>query len=52
MSVTSGVRTEADFGKVRRGNYSVVAAAGEKAVAPHSGTLAWKITWMEEPGSL
>ena len=24
----------------------------EKAVAPHSSTLAWKIPWMEEPGEL
>ena len=24
----------------------------EKAVAPHSNTLAWKIPWMEEPGGL
>ena len=24
----------------------------EKAVAPHSTTLAWKIPWMEEPGRL
>ena len=24
----------------------------EKAMAPHSGTLAWKIPWMEEPGRL
>ena len=24
----------------------------EKAVAPRSSTLAWKITWMEEPGRL
>ena len=24
----------------------------EKAVAPHSSTLAWKISWMEEPGRL
>ena len=24
----------------------------EKAVAPHSSTLAWKITWEEEPGGL
>ena len=22
----------------------------EKAVAPHSSALAWKISWMEEPG--
>ena len=24
----------------------------ERAMAPHSGTLAWKIPWMEEPGGL
>ena len=24
----------------------------EKAMAPHSSTLAWKIPWMEEPGKL
>ena len=24
----------------------------EKATAPHSSTLAWKILWMEEPGGL
>ena len=24
----------------------------EKAMAPHSSTLAWKIPWMEEPGGL
>ena len=24
----------------------------EKAKAPHSNTLAWKIPWMEEPGGL
>ena len=23
----------------------------EKATAPHSRTLAWKIPWMEEPGA-
>ena len=26
--------------------------AQEKAMAPHSTTLAWKIPWMEEPGRL
>ena len=25
---------------------------GEKAVATHSSTLAWKIPWTEEPGGL
>ena len=24
----------------------------EKAIAPHSSTLAWKIPWKEEPGRL
>ena len=24
--------------------------AAEKAMAPHSSTLAWKIPWTEEPG--
>ena len=24
----------------------------EKAMAPHSSTLAWSIPWMEEPGGL
>ena len=27
-------------------------SAVEKAMAPHSSTLAWKIPWMEEPGGL
>ena len=26
--------------------------SAEKAMAPHSSTLAWKIPWMEEPGGL
>ena len=26
--------------------------SSEKAVAPHSSTLAWKIPWAEEPGRL
>ena len=29
-----------------------VAKVVEKAMAPHSSTLAWKIPWMEEPGRL
>ena len=28
------------------------ASSVEKAMAPHSSTLAWKIPWMEEPGRL
>ena len=29
-----------------------VAYPSEKAMAPHSSTLAWKIPWTEEPGGL
>ena len=29
-----------------------LAGSWEKAMAPHSSTLAWKIPWMEEPGRL
>ena len=29
-----------------------VRITSEKAMAPHSSTLAWKIPWMEEPGRL
>ena len=28
------------------------ARGSEKAMAPHSSTLAWKIPWTEEPGEL
>ena len=31
---------------------SVLSFVLEKAVAPHSSTLAWKIPWAEEPGRL
>ena len=29
-----------------------IPSTSEKAMAPHSSTLAWKIPWMEEPGRL
>jgi len=32
--------------------YYVLLIRTEKAMAPHSSTLAWKIPWMEEPGGL
>ena len=32
--------------------FPVVMYALEKAMAPHSSTLAWKIPWMEEPDRL
>ena len=31
---------------------AVLTVSMEKAMAPHSSTLAWKIPWMEEPGGL
>ena len=33
-------------------NYKLPRYLAEKAMAPHSSTLAWKIPWMEEPGRL
>ena len=32
--------------------YDEVKETSEKAMAPHSSTLAWKIPWTEEPGRL
>ena len=32
--------------------YNHLEAVSEKAMAPHSSTLAWKIPWTEEPGGL
>ena len=31
---------------------TVIISWMEKAMAPHSSTLAWKIPWTEEPGRL
>ena len=33
-------------------NKGVLEKTSEKATAPHSSTLAWKIPWTEEPGGL
>ena len=33
-------------------NNATINIGSEKAVAPHSSTLAWKSPWMEEPGRL
>ena len=33
-------------------HFFLVSAPTEKAMAPHSSTLAWKILWTEEPGRL
>ena len=34
------------------GIFQAIVLESEKAMAPHSSTLAWKIPWMEEPGRL
>ena len=39
------------YSKLSLNIYAVVRNS-EKAMAPHSSTLAWKIPWMEEPGRL
>ena len=36
----------------KQGQMGIPSMASEKAMAPHSSTLAWKIPWMEEPGRL
>ena len=33
-------------------NYVALSETPEKALAPHTSTLAWKIPWVEEPGGL
>ena len=33
-------------------NSSLLCTSLEKALAPHSSTLAWKIPWTEEPGRM
>ena len=33
-------------------NFFTLTFKWEKAMAPHSSTLAWKIPWTEEPGRL
>ena len=45
---------EVDVIHIYSGYYSVIndIIPLEKAMAPHSSTLAWKTPWMEEPGRL
>ena len=37
---------------VREGYFRCLDLKAEKAMAPHSSSLAWKILWMEKPGRL
>ena len=43
---------EASLRQVVDMNWQHLEIAAEKAMAPHSSTLAWKIPWTEEPGGL
>ena len=44
---------EPEYPQKKRQQYSQqVEELAEKAMAPHSSTLAWKIPWTEEPGRL
>ena len=42
----------AKIGSIKDRNCMDLTEAAEKAMAPHSSTLAWKIPWMEELGGL
>ena len=48
--VSSGLATGAPAGS--SGFCGPLSSAVEKAMAPHSSTLAWEIPWTEEPGRL
>ena len=48
VTVIKGMENQLSCGDT----YVPLRAKVEKAVAPHSRTLAWKIPWMEKPGRL
>ena len=41
-----------NWGRIMLIFFFIYGCAAEKAMAPHSSPLAWKIPWMEEPGRL
>ena len=55
LDVISDVGHLADVPSLNKNNKSISNSYTillEKAMAPHSSTLGWKIPWMEEPGRL
>ena len=48
----SGVTCWSQFNEVLGRIIKILANTMEKAMAPHSSTLAWKLPWTEEPGGL
>jgi len=51
MSINRGMVKE-DVAHISNGILLCAYKEWEKAMAPHSSTLAWKIPWTEEPGGL
>ena len=45
-------KTQGKLIRLRATNLQPLRYNSEKAMAPHSSTLAWKIPWTEEPGGL
>jgi len=43
---------QSEVSQKEKDKYHILKHILEKAMAPHSSTLAWKIPWMEEPGRL
>ena len=55
MPFHNSIRSFKKYVKQRLSLINLIASAiviPEKAMAPHSSTLAWKIPWTEEPGGL
>ena len=50
MNLIPIIQTEVS--QKEKDKYHILTHTSEKAMAPHSSTLAWKIPWTEEPGGL
>ena len=50
MNIKPIIQTEVS--QKEKDKYHILTHTSEKAMAPHSSTLAWKIPWTEEPGRL
>ena len=47
-----GIKLKSLMSLALTGEFFTTRFCMEKAMGPHSSTLAWKIPWMEEPGGL
>ena len=43
---------QSEVSQKEKDKYCILTHVSEKAMAPHSSTLAWQIPWTEEPGRL